>query len=62
MDIIKIVSDMVGVRQDIQQLARDIEYKTKRMDVLIDELLDYMKHKRIVETVTVSSKKPSPQG
>ena len=62
MDIIKIVSDMVGVRQDIQQLARDIEQKTRRMDILIDELLDYMKHKRIVETRTVSSKKPSPQG
>lgn len=62
MNIIKIVEEMVGVRQDIQQLARDIEYKTRRMDVLIDELLDYMKHKRIVETRTVSSKKPSSQG
>jgi hypothetical protein len=61
-NIIKIVEEMVGVRQDIQQLARDIEYKTRRMDVLIDELLDYMKHKRIVETRTVSSKKPSSQG
>jgi hypothetical protein len=62
MDIIKIVSDMAEVRQDIQQLSRDIDYKTRRMDVLIDELLDYMKHKRIVETCTVSSKKPSPHG
>jgi cell division protein FtsL len=49
MDPIKIVSEMVGVRQDIQELSRRVEEKTMKMDRLIDELVEWMKHKRIIE-------------
>jgi cell division protein FtsL len=49
MDPIKIVSEMVGVRQDMQELSRRIEERTMKMDRLIDELVEWMKHKRIIE-------------
>jgi cell division protein FtsL len=50
MDPIKIVSEMVGVRQDIQELSRKIEERTRKMDILISNLVEWMKHKRIIET------------
>jgi cell division protein FtsL len=55
MDPIKIVSEMVGVRQDIQELSRRIEERTMKMDRLIDDLVEWMKHKRIIETRKVKS-------
>lgn len=48
--IIKIVSDMVGVRQDIAELSDKIKERTRKLDLLISELIDEMKHKGILET------------
>jgi cell division protein FtsL len=50
MDPLKIVSEMVGVRQDILELSRKVEDRSRKMDLLIDQLLEWMKHKRIIET------------
>lgn len=50
MDPLKIVSEMVGVRQDILELSRKVEDRSRKMDRLIDQLLEWMKHKRIIET------------
>lgn len=50
MNIIKIVSEMVGVRQDIKELAEKIEERTRKLDLLIDNLIEEMKHKGILET------------
>lgn len=52
---------MVGVRQDIQELARQIEAKTRKLDILIDDLIEELKHRRILESVRVSNK-PSKEG
>jgi cell division protein FtsL len=49
MDPIRIVSEMVGVRQDMQELSRKMEERTRKMDCLIDEIVELMKHKRIIE-------------
>jgi cell division protein FtsL len=49
MDPIRIVSEMVGVRQDMQELSRKMEERTRKMDRLIDEIVEWMKHKRIIE-------------
>lgn len=49
MDPLKIVGEMVVVRQDIQELSRKIEERTMKMDRLIDDLVEWMKHKRIIE-------------
>jgi len=59
---LKIVSEMVGVRQDILDLSQKIEERTRKMDLLIDELLEWMKHKRIIETRRVSSEKSMSDG
>jgi len=52
---LKIVGEMVEVRQDIQELSQKIEERTRKMDFLIDELIEWMKHKRIIETRKVKS-------
>lgn len=48
--LIRTISEMVGVRQDIQELARKVEERTRKLDLLIDKLIDEMKHRRILET------------
>lgn len=48
--LIRIISEMVEVRQDIQELARKTEERTRKLDILIDDLLEFLKHKRIIET------------
>lgn len=50
MRIIRIISEMVGVRQDIAELANKIEERTRKLDLLIDSLIDELKHKNILET------------
>jgi len=50
MELGTILSKMVETRQDIQELAKEIETKSRRLDVLIDELIEYLKHRRVVET------------
>lgn len=62
MDLIKIVTQMVEVRQDIEELSRKVEERTRKLDLLIDGLIEFMKHRGLVETRKVSSKKPSEGG
>lgn len=49
MELMKIVSEMVQVRQDVEELARKVEERSRKLDLLIDELLEQMKHKRLIE-------------
>lgn len=60
--LLRTISDMVGVRQDILELSRQIEGKTRKLDLLIDDIIEEMKHRRILETRRVSSKKPFHSG
>lgn len=50
MDIIGVISEMVGVRQDIQELSQKIDERTRKLDLLVDDLIEQLKHKRILET------------
>lgn len=60
--LIRLISAMVEVRQDVLELSRKVEGKTRKLDVLIDDLIEELKHRRILETRRVSSKKPAPSG
>lgn len=53
MDLIKIVGDMINLREDLKDQARDIERKAKRLDRTIDELMEFLKHRGLVETKKV---------
>jgi cell division protein FtsL len=44
---------MVEVRQDIQDLTRKLDERTRKLDLLIDDMVEWMKHKRIIETRSV---------
>jgi cell division protein FtsL len=44
---------MVEVRQDIQDLTRKLEERTRKLDLLIYDMVEWMKHKRIIETRSV---------
>lgn len=60
--LIRLISAMVEVRQDVLELSRKVEGKTRKLDVLIDDLIEELKHRRILESRRVSSKKQSPSG
>lgn len=48
--LIRTISDMVGVRQDILELSRKVEERSRKLDLLIDDLIEELKHRRILET------------
>lgn len=50
MNIVKVVSEMVEVRQDILELSQKIEERTRKLDLLIDDLVEHLKHHRVLET------------
>lgn len=53
MDLIKIVGDMIEIREELKDQAKDIERKARRLDRTIDELMEFMKHRGLVETKRV---------
>ena len=50
MDLIKIVGEMIELREELKDQAKDIERKARRLDRTIDELMEFMKHRGLVET------------
>lgn len=48
--LIQTISEMVEVRQDILELSRKTEERTRKLDLLIDNLIEELKHRRILET------------
>ena len=50
MDVVKTITKMIEARQEIEQLSQDIESKAKKFDVLISDLIEFLKHKRLLET------------
>lgn len=50
MDLIKIVGEMIEIREELKDQAKDIERKARRLDRTIDELMEFMKHRGLVET------------
>ena len=50
MDVVKTITKMIEARQEIEQLSQDIESKAKKFDLLISDLIEFLKHKRFLET------------
>lgn len=62
MDLVKIVGEMIDLREDLKEQAKAIEWKARRIDRVIDELMENLKHHGLVETRNTSSKKPVQPG
>lgn len=56
MDLIKIVGSMIELREDLKETARQIEWKARKLDRAIDELMENLKHRGLVETRRTSEK------
>lgn len=62
MNLVKAIGEIIDVREELKDLAREIEWKSKKLDRSIDDLMEFLKHHGLVETRKVSSKKPSQDG
>lgn len=62
MDLVKIVGEMIELREDLKEQAKSLEWKARRLDRTIDDLMEFFKHRGLVETRRVSSEKSAPQG
>ncbi len=50
MDAIKILKDIVSVRQDLRRIQADLAHQERILDERIHDLIEFLKHKGIVET------------
>ena len=50
MNVIKIVGEIIDLREELKETAREVEIKAKRLDRCVDELLEFLKHRGLVET------------
>ena len=57
MDLIKIVGSMIELREDLKDAAREMEWKAKKLDRAIDELMENLKHRGLVETRRIPEKR-----
>lgn len=62
MNLVKIVGEMIDLREELKEQARALEWKAKRLDRAIDDLMENLKHYGLVETRRVSSEKPARPG
>lgn len=62
MDLFKIMSEMIDLREDLKETARQVEWKAKRLDRVIDELMENLKHKGLIVTRRSKSEKPNSVG
>lgn len=53
MDLIKIVGNMIDLREELKDMSRELEHKSKKLDRSIDSLLEFLKHRGLVETKRV---------
>ena len=56
MDLVKIVSEMIDLREDLKETARQVEWKARRLDRVIDELMENLKHRGLVTSRRVGDK------
>lgn len=53
MNVIKILEEIVEIRDEINEVARKLEFQSKILDKKVYDLLEFLKMKRLVETRTV---------
>lgn len=62
MNLVKIVGEMIDLREELKVSAREMERKARKIDRVIDELMENLKHYGLVETRNAFSKKPGQSG
>jgi hypothetical protein len=53
MNVIKIIEDILEVKQELEKIKRDVEFQSRMLDEHVYNLLEFLKMKRIVESRTV---------
>lgn len=53
MNPLKIIEELVKVREEIRETRLKLEHFERQIDYLSSELIEFLKHKRIIETRTV---------
>lgn len=50
MDVIKILEKIVGVRQEVLKVSEQLDHLQKELDLQVYEMIEFLKHKKIIET------------
>lgn len=53
MNPLKIVEELIKTRDELKEISRTLYHKEKELDRLASELIEFLKHKKIIETRTV---------
>jgi hypothetical protein len=53
MEIIKIVESLVKIRDQVDETKNKLEFLRRELDVQTGLLIEFLKHKRIIETRTL---------
>lgn len=53
MNPLKVVEGLVKTREEIREIRHRLEQKEREIDSLADELIEFLKHKRLIEARTV---------
>jgi hypothetical protein len=56
MDLVAIAVHLIEVRDELKETAREIERKSRRLDRLIDDFVEQLKHRGLVESRRTSEK------
>lgn len=50
MDPVKVIGEIIELREELKEMSRDLEHKSKKLDRSIDGLIEFLKHRGLVET------------
>ena len=50
MDVIKILEKIVGIRQEVLKVSDQLNHLQKELDIQVSDMVEFLKHKRIIET------------
>lgn len=50
MDVIKILENIVKIRQEVLEVSDQLKHLQNELDLQIADMVEFLKHKRIIET------------
>lgn len=53
MNVLKICEELVKTRDEIRDIRIKLEAKERKIDTITDELIEFLKYKKIIETRSV---------
>lgn len=53
MNPIKILEELIKVKEELRESRKKIEFSERQIEYLTDQMIEFLKHKRIIETRTV---------